>query len=271
MELCEASYYQWKKGEEKREKKQKQEQEQILEVKAVFEESKKTYGCRRVKQALEKKGIVYSEWKIRRIMRENGFYPITIRKYNPGRSGKSDGRYYDNIIKQDFKANNPNEKWVGDITYLKTKLGWVYLAAVMDLYNREIIGYAVSKTIDAELACRALRNAIVKSGRPKELLFHSDRGSQYCSKKYQSILNEYKITGSMSKAGYPYDNSCMESFFASMKKECISRREYATMEMVEKDIFYYVEIFYNRKRLHSILGYLSPVAYRLKYLDHTTA
>jgi len=152
-----------------------------------------------------------------------------------------------------------NQKWVGDITYLKTKLGWVYLAAVMDLYNRGVIGYAVSKTIDSELACRALRNAICKNEKLSGLVFHSDRGSQYRSQKYQNILNEYQITGSMSKPGYPYDNSCMESFFASMKKEFISRKGYDTIEEVKQDVFYYIELFYNRKRLHSSLGYLSPV------------
>ncbi len=152
---------------------------------------------------------------------------------------------------------------------LKTKLGWVYLAAVMDLYNREVIGYAVSKTIDAELACRAFSNAICKNEKISGLVFHSDRGSQYRSQKYQNILNEYQITGSMSKPGYPYDNSCMESFFASMKKEFISRKEYDTIEEVKQDVFYYIELFYNRKRLHSSLGYLSPVSYRLKNSERT--
>ena len=267
--LCEASYYQWRRGEKRRCEKRAAEQALIKQIKAVFEESNCTYGCRRMKQALEDKGIVLSEWKIRRIMRENGFYPVTIGKYRPGKRGKPDRRFYNNIIKQDFTTERMNQKWVGDITYLKTKLGWVYLAAVMDLYNREVIGYAVSKTIDAELACQALRNAIIRNGKPEELVFHSDRGSQYSSRKYQSILNEYHITGSMSNPGCPYDNSCMESFFASMKKEYISRKEYATMEAVKQDIFYYVEIFDNRKGLHSALGYQSPVSYRLQNYKKT--
>ncbi len=222
-----------------------------------------------MKQALENEGVVLSEWKIRRIMRENGFYPVTMGKYRPGKNGKPDGRFYNNILKQDFTVERMNQKWVGDITYLKTKLGWVYFAAVMDLYNREVIGYAVSRTIDAELVCCALKNAITRNGTPVELMFHSDRRSQYSSKRYQSILNENHITGSMSRLGCPYDNSCMKSFFASMKKEYISRKEYATIDEVKQDIFYYVEIFYNRKRLHSALGYLSPVAYRLKNLKKT--
>ena len=264
LELCESSYYQWLKGERRRQVRAKEKQELILKVREVFEESHCIYVCRRMKAALEEKGIVLSEWKIRRIMRENGFYPVSIRKYRPGRSGKPDGRIFDNVISQDFRCGKANEKWVGDITYIKTCLGWVYLAAIMDMYNREIIGYAVSKNIDSELTCRALRNAIKRTGSPKELIFHSDRGSQYRSQKYQKILDENNIRGSMSKAGCPYDNSAMESFFASMKKEYVSRKEYATMEAVEKHLFYYIEIFYNRKRLHSSLGYMSPVAFRLK-------
>ncbi len=153
----------------------------------------------------------------------------------------------------EFSPEKPNEKWVGDITYLRTKLGWVYLAAVIDLINREVIGYSVSKKIDAELACQALSNAIARNGKPKELIFHSDRGYQYSSRKYQQMLEDYGIRGSMSKPGYPYDNSCMESFFASMKKEYILRKEYDQMSSLSKDLFYYIEIFYNRKRLHSTL------------------
>ena len=264
LELCESSYYQWLRGERKRRQRVKEEQELIVKVKEVFEENKCVYGCRKMRIALEKKGILLSEWKVRRIMRENGMYPVSMKKYKPGKKSKSDGKYYDNLLSQNFSCDHMNEKWVGDITYIKTCLGWVYLAVVMDLYNREIIGYAVSKHIDSELTKRALDNAVMKMGKPQGVIFHTDRGSQYSSKAYQKELNKYGIKGSMSKAGYPYDNSAMESFFASMKKEYFSRREYATMEAVEDHVFYYIEMFYNRKRLHSTLGYMSPVAYRLK-------
>ena len=198
-------------------------------------------------------------------MRENGFYPETRKKYKPYRKGKADGKYYRNLIQQNFRAEKRNQVWVGDITYLKTKLGWVYLAAVIDLYNREVIGYAVSKKIDTELVKQALGNAIARSGVAEGLVFHSDRGSQYASRGYQKMLAEYGIEGSMSKPGCPYDNASMESFFATLKKERIYRREYVTMEEVKADMFRYIELFYNRKRIHSVLGYMSPVEYRLKY------
>ena len=263
--LKEGSYYQWKRGQKRRDERIAAEKEDIKQMQQVFEESNRIYGCRRMKQALRDAGKEMSEWKIRRIMRENGFYPKQLKKFKPGKRIKPDGRYFEDKVRQEFNPMSPNEKWVGDITYLKTRLGWVYLAAVIDLYNREVIGYAISKKIDADLACQALSNAIAGRGRPRALIFHSDRGCQYSSKKYQQMLEEYGITGSMSKPGYPYDNSCMESFFASMKKEYILRKEYEQMSSLRQDIFYYIEVFYNRKRLHSTLGYMSPVAYRLQH------
>ena len=135
----------------------------------------------------------------------------------------------------------------------------------MDLYNREVIGYSISKKIDTELVKQALSNAIARNGISNALVFHSDRGCQYSSKGFHQMLEEYGIVGSMSRPGCPYDNSCMESFFATLKKERIYRREYDTMDEVKKDMFRYIELFYNRKRLHSVLGYMSPVSYRLEY------
>lgn len=259
------NYYRWKQYQRKREEKREKELSLVRLIEGVFLESDKTYGYRAIKKALEQKDIELSEYKIRKIMRENGFYPETRKKYKPYRKGKADGKYYRNLIQQNFKAEKRNQVWVGDITYLKTKLGWVYLAAVIDLYNREVIGYAVSKKIDTELVKRALGNAIGRNGVAEGLVFHSDRGSQYASRGYQKMLAEHGIKGSMSKPGCPYDNASMESFFATLKKERIYRREYVTMEEVKADMFRYIELFYNRKRLHSVLGYMSPVDYRLKY------
>lgn len=175
-----------------------------------------------MQRALCNEGIEISEYKVRRIMRENGFYPETRTKYKPTHNGKTDGKYHKNLLQQNFKTEKKNQVWVGDITYIKTQIGWVYLAVVMDLYNREVIGY-------------------------------------------HKMLKEHNITGSMSRPGCPYDNSCMESFFATLKKERIYRREYDTMEDVQRDMFRYIELFYNRKRLHSVLGYMSPVSHRLEY------
>lgn len=225
-----------------------------------------------MQKALKADGVDLSEWKVRRIMRENGLYPQVLKKIKPYKTGKADGKCYSNILDQDFSCSKPNQKWVGGITYIKTGLGWVYLAAVIDLYNREVIGYEVSRSVKTELACSALGNALLRRGKGSDaLVFHSDRGCQYSSQMYQRMLSENGIKGSMSKAGCPYDNSCMESFFASLKKEYFYRREYATIDDVKRDLFYYIEIFYNRKRLHSSFGYMSPVAYRLKQMGLRTA
>lgn len=265
LELDVSNYYRWKRNQEKRDGKLLKEKQLIKKIEDIFENSDRTYGYRVIKEELKQIGEEVSEYKVRRIMRENGMYPEIHRKRKPVNYKRGDGKYYDNVVNRKFKTDSKNTVWAGDITYIKTKVGWVYLAVVIDLYNREVIGYAISKQINTELVKRALTNAIGKQGVSQNLIFHSDRGSQYASKEYQKLLRENGITGSMSRGGCPYDNSCVESFFATLKKERIYRRDYVTIEDVKRDMFRYIELFYNRKRLHSILGYMSPVAYRLKY------
>lgn len=265
LALNPSNYYRWKRAEDKRKQRIFDELKLVKQVEKVFKDSDKTYGYRAMQRALYNEGIEISEYKVRRIMRENGFYPETRTKYKPTHNGKTDGKYHKNLLQQNFKTEKKNQVWVGDITYIKTQIGWVYLAVVMDLYNREVIGYSISKKIDTDLVKQALSNAIARQGREEGLIFHSDRGCQYSSKGYHKMLEEHNITGSISRLGCPYDNSCMESFFATLKKERIYRREYDTMEDVQRDMFRYIELFYNRKRLHSVLGYMSPVSYRLEY------
>ena len=166
-------------------------------------------------------------------MRENGFYPELAVKFKPQRNGKTDGRYCENKVKQEFKVDEKNRVWAGDITYIKTSVGWVYLAVVLDLFNREVIGYDIGKKIDTQLVKNALGNAIGRRGIKEGLIFHSDRGCQYASNGYQDMLKEKKMQGSMRKPGGPYDNSCVESFFASLKKEKIYRKKYDTIEEIE--------------------------------------
>lgn len=259
------NYYRWKKQRIQNESKRRKELEDIQRIERVFIDSDRIYGYRMIQKQLEKEGYKISEYRIRRIMRENGFYPETQRKYKPTHNGKVNGMYSKNIVNQNFRTKRRKEVWVGDITYIKTVIGWVYLAVVIDLYNREVIGYAISKKIDTELVKQALSNAIASQGTKKGLIFHSDRGCQYSSKGYREMLEDNGIISSMSRPGCPYDNSCAESFFATIKKERIYRRNYDTIEDVKRDLFQYIELFYNRKRMHSVLGYMSPVAYRIKY------
>ena len=267
LNLTSGSYYQWLKRMEGRENKRKAEQESVSQIVEIFETNRKTYGYRRMYQAMLEKGYEISEYKVRKHMREAGLYPVTRVKYKAYHYGKKTGRYFENKVNREFRPEGFNEIWAGDITYIKTALGWVYLSVVMDLYNREVVGYSVSKSIDTELVKRALGNALARTAKgSKEITFHSDRGTQYCSKGFQKMLIDNGFEISMSRPGCPYDNACVESFFSTAKRECIYRREYVTIEEVKRDLFVYIELFYNRKRMHRTLGYKSPIEYRLSKL-----
>jgi putative transposase len=260
--IRESGYYQWCQREEKRKSRALRDFGLILRIEKVFYEAEKTYGFRRIYNILKKEGTGVSAYKIRRLMRESGLYPVTSTKFTPYPEVKSEGRYSDNHLKQEFTVTEPDKVWAGDITYIKSTVGWVYLSVVIDLFNREVVGYSISKSPNTELVKRVLSNALASRNRPLHLTFHSDRGVQYSSNGYHAFLSENDIISSMSKPGCPYDNSCVESFFATTKRECLNRRRYDTMEEIENDIFEYIQIFYNRKRIHSTLGYMSPVDYR---------
>jgi len=264
LDLTANAYYQWILRKEKQESKKEEYKTIVEKVREVFENSRHTYGYRRMQRALAKEGLKMTEYKVRKIMRESGLYPVTTVKYKPARKGKVTGNYFENVVNRNFNPTGFNEIWAGDITYIKTCLGWVYLAVVIDLYNKEVIGYSISKTINTELVKRALANALASSGGKGARLFHSDRGIQYSSRSYQEMLKKHGITGSMSRPGCPYDNACAESFFSTAKRECIYRKEYVTLEEVKKDLFLYIELFYNRKRMHKTLGYRSPIEFRLE-------
>ena len=259
------SYYRWLKSRKNREKRDLEEKKEIEMIEEVFESGDRIWGYRNITKELKSQGVEISEYRVRRLMRENGFYPELAVKFKPQRNGKTDGRYCENRVKQEFTVKEKNKIWAGDITYIKTSVGWVYLAVVMDLFNREVIGYDIGKKIDTQLVKNALGNAIGRRGLIDGLIFHSDRGCQYASNGYQDMLKEKNMQGSMSRPGCPYDNSCVESFFASLKKEKIYRRKYDTMEEVKKDVFWYIELFYNRRRRHSSLEYMTPVEYLRRY------
>jgi len=264
LNLKESAYYQWKARYERNARRREAEAVLAKRVRQVFEEHESVYGYRKMQTALVNEGVELSYYRVRKIMRETGLYPESAKKYKPAGSKKTNDRYLENKLEQNFKASAPNELWAGDITYIKTKPGYVYLATVIDLYSKEIIGYSISKHIDTELTKRALANALVTSKRREndKTIFHSDRGCQYTSKSFQKMLAASGIEGSMSRAGCPYDNAPSESLFSAMKRECIYRKDYANIEEVKQDLFRYIELFYNRKRLHASLGYVSPQAFR---------
>lgn len=170
-----------------------------------------------------------------------------------------------NLLNQDFKVEKKNEKWVSDITYIRTKKGWGYLCTVMDLYSRKIVGHAIKKHMKKELVVQSIEQAISRRGAAKGLIFHSDQGSQYGSEAVDKSLRESNTLGSMSGKGSCYDNAPMESFFNTLKRECIGTEIYKDVEAAEKEIFNYIECYYNNKRRHSTLGYLSPAKFEEKH------
>ena len=199
-------------------------------------------------------------------MRENGIYAKTKRKFKATTDSRHNYPVAENLVKQNFSVDGPNKLWVADITYIPTDEGWLYLAAILDLFNRKIVGWAMDKTMTRQLVLKALRQAVGRERPPAGLVHHSDRGSQYASYKYQQALKDHQIVCSMSRKGNCYDNACMESFFSTLKRELIYGRRFRTRAEARQAIFEYIEVFYNRIRLHSALGYLSPVEYELCFL-----
>ena len=222
--------------------------------------SKGRYGSPKIKKELEKDGIKVSQKRVARRMKKLGIKSVIIKKYNPGPAkSKVDDTNKPNLLKQEFKAKHLREKLVSDITYIYTKeLGWTYLAVVMDLYSLSVIGYSYGKNMDADLVIKAIENARKKGKFRKKAIFHNDLGSQYTSNKVEEYLRELNLRHSYSKKGYPYDNASMESFNAILKKEEVNLHEYETFEEAKLAIFEFIEGWYNRKRIHSSIGYKVP-------------
>lgn len=229
-------------------------------IKRIYNENKGIYGAPRIHHILSTEGFKVSLKRVQRRMTELGLCAITVKKYKPYTSKKvAEG--LENVLKRDFTTNSINEKWVGDITYIHTiKDGWCYLASVLDLHSKKIIGYAFGKRMTNDLVTKALKNAYYNQSpdKNKKLIFHSDLGSQYTSNDLKKLCKKFNITQSFSKKGCPYDNACIESFHSSIKKEEIYRNTYRTFEEANIAIFKYIEGWYNRKRLHSSINYMTP-------------
>lgn len=259
VKISRISYYEWIKGiRSKREIEDEKIKKIIMEI---YYESHKIYGRPRIYHALKKKGIKISEMKVRRLMNDLGIQSIIKKKFRVTTNSRHKLPVYPNLLNQDFKVSEPNKVWVGDITYIETREGTLYLAVVKDLYDKSIVGWSMGEKMDKELVMQALENAI-KQRRPKAgLIMHTDKGSQYCSYAYQGLLREYGIISSMSGKGNCYDNACAESFFGTLKTEHIyplKFKKFKTIDEARSYIFEYMEVFYNTKRLHSSLGYMSP-------------
>jgi transposase InsO family protein len=245
---------------------QQQRREKIASAAGKYHfQSHQIYGYRKVWQDLSEAGIPCCEETVRRVMSELGLRSRIKRKFVVTTDSNHNEPIAVNVLERDFNAERPNQKWVADITYIATQEGWLYLAAVMDLFSRRIVGWSMSEKIDTALVKSALEMAIFQRRPDAGLIHHSDRGVQYASGEYQQKLNDLDIVCSMSRRGDCWDNAAMESFFGSLKTEWVYGRKYANQEVAKNDLFNYIEVFYNRKRRHASLDYVTPVAFEQRH------
>ena len=233
----------------------------LVEIRAVHAEVKQRYGSPRIHAELSARGIDCCVNTVAKLMRGNDIHAKTARKFKSTTDSNHPLPVADNLLGRQFQAAAPNERWVADITYIPTREGWLYLAAVEDLYSRMVVGWSMSDAMASRLVVDALEMAVRRRLPDEGLLAHSDRGSQYASEHYQRLLAKHGIGCSMSGVGQCWDNAPMESFFASLKKELVHHEDYQTRAQARASIFEYIEMFYNPKRRHSSLGYLSPAEY----------
>ena len=238
-----------------------------IALKAAFIASGQTYGSRRLVRVLNRQGFNVGRYRVRSIMKVAQLVPVWKRKFVRTTDSKHTGRIAPNLLQQDFKVRQMNRVWVADITYIRTQSGWLYLAAVMDLYARKIVGWALASHMRASLVCAALNMAIIARQPAAGLIVHTDQGSQYASDDYIKLLAKHQITASMSGRGNCYDNAVMERFFLSLKMERVWQKYYANHQEAVKDISQYIVGFYNSARLHSSLSYLSPNQFEAKLTE----
>ena len=256
-----SGYYAWRP--DKRSPREKANLELVEQIRSEFKRSRRTYGSPRIQAALQRKGVACGRHRVARLMRNEGISPQKRHKWHPVTTQRQPGVIpAPNRLNQDFSASAANQKWVSDFTYIDTAEGWLFLATVLDLYSRKVIGWAMSEQMNAALVETAFRMALQRRQPTTSLLLHSDQGSQYTSAAYQCNLSAANIQVSMSRVGNCYDNAVAESFFGTLKAECVTD-QFATRALAHTTIFEYIEVWYNRQRLHSTLGYLSPADFEL--------
>jgi putative transposase len=267
--LCEAldvsrsGFHAWlKRGPSVREQ---IDEEMTTSIRASFVASARTYGARRVWRDVLSDGFSCGLPKIERLMRANALRARPRRRGLPRDEGQRlANAVAPNVLDRQFVAERANQKWIADFTYIWTGEGWLYVAAVIDLFSRRVVGWSMKAEMTAQLVADALIMAIWRRGRPDALLHHSDQGSQYTSDQFQRLMTDNGVTCSMSRSGNVWDNAAMESFFSSLKTERIGRRVYRTRDEARADVFDYIERFYNSARRHSTIGYISPVEFERK-------
>ena len=261
IQVSRSGYYEWLNhlgcNKEKRDNKL------TAMIKIIFEEGRSNYGSRTIKKKLERKDEFVSRRRIIRLMKQANLICKTRRKFKATTDSKHNLSIAPNLLNRQFKLDQPNRCYVGDITYIATNEGWLYLATVIDLYSRKIVGWSMADNMKADLVNNALSMAIWQRKPSKGLIWHTDRGSQYASHSHRKIIHQHGIIQSMSRKGNCWDNAVAESFFHTLKNELIYQCKFKTREEAKNAIFEYIEVFYNRIRAHSTNDYLSPVEYEI--------
>ena len=263
LNVSPSGYYAWRKRPVSA--REMANRELVKKIEAVYNDSYETYGSPRVYRELKAQGVACSENRVARLMRLRGLRAKQVRRYKTTTKRNKKHPVAPNLLKQDFAADRPDHKWLTDITYIRTQEGWLYLAAVLDMFPRRIVGWAMSERMTSDLTLAALKMAIGQRQPGEDLIHHSDQGSQYTDGTYQALLKEHGFQISMNGVGTWYDNAPMESFFGTLKSELVHHRVYRTRDEARLDLFFYIEAFYNRRRRHSSLDYLSPEAYEQLY------
>ena len=251
-----SDYYDWLKH--KISKRTQVNQQLDEEINVIYLENKKRYGVPRITKELKARAIRCSHTSVARRMKVMNLKAVAKKKFKVTTDSEHAKPIYQNILDRNFNASVINKKWVSDITYISTDEGWLYLAVVLDLHSRAVIGWAMDTRMKKQLVCDALLMALFKRKFPQGVIVHSDRGGQYCSEQYRNIIEQNKLIGSMSRKGNCWDNAIAESFFHTLKVELIHENRYATREAARQSIFQYIEGYYNKKRLHSAIDYRVP-------------
>lgn len=270
LEVSRSGYYKWKSITVS-----PQAERKALVLRRIhyhFKDSHRRYGSPKITDLLRKEGYTLSERTVGKYMRELGLRSCVAKQFRVKTTDSNhDFPIAPNLLNQKFATAEPNKVWVTDITYIPCRQGRLYLASVLDLCTREIVGWRLEERMTTDLVLGALDDAYKAKRPPKGLIHHSDRGSQYASADYRKRLNQYRMKASMSRKGNCYDNACIESFHSILKKEFVYCTKFKTKQQAQDEMFQYIEFFYNRKRIHSALGYLSPVQFAAKFKKKKTA
>lgn len=260
-----SGYYQWLKRPKS--KRDVENERLLIEIRVEYRKSLETYGSPSISDKLKERGMKANKKRVAKLMKENGIRSVTKKKFKVTTNSAHKYPVSPNLLNQDFSAKEANKKWVSDITYVWTNEGWMYLATIMDLFSKKIVGWSMGSRLGRQLVIDAFTQAVGRRGAVRGLIFHSDRGVQYASHDFRNLLTRHGCISSMSGKGNCYDNAVAESFFSTIKKELIYRTTYRTRREAASSIFGYIEMFYNRTRRHTANGGLSPAEFEAMLLQ----